>query len=101
KVTSNDPVERMKIISHQTIGRIKSYNGLMVVTSDEMAAINKELEKLGANGGDLRRRLTAFEKHSVYVNVVVPTSEEDRRAGVITDTVTKNVWIGFDPDPIG
>ena len=101
KVTSNDPVERMKIISHQTIGRIKSYNGLMVVTSDDMAAINKELEKLGANGGDLRRRLTAFEKHSVYVNVVVPTSEEDRQAGVIADTVTKNVWIGFDPDPIG
>ena len=101
KVTSNDLVERMKIISHQTIGRIKSYNGLMVVTSDEMAAINKELEKLGANGGDLRRRLAEFEKHSVYVNVVVPTSEEDRQAGVITDTVTKNVWIGFDPDPIG
>ena len=84
------PEEKMRTISHQSIGRGISVNGLLRLRKDEWSRIPADDE-----------RFARFKKQAIFVELVRPTTAEERAAGLMDDTQLERMWIGFDPDIIG
>ena len=84
------PEEKMRTISHQSIGRGISVNGLLRLRKDEWSRIPADDE-----------RFARFKKQAIFVELVRPTTAKDRAAGLMDDTQLERMWIGFDPDIIG
>lgn len=84
------PEEKMRVISHQSIGRGISVNGLLRLRKDEWSRIPADDE-----------RFARFKQQAIFVELVRPTTAEERAAGLMDDTQLERMWIGFDPDIIG
>ena len=84
------PEEKMRTISHQSIGRGISVNGLLRLRKDEWSRIPADDE-----------RFARFKQQAIFVELVRPTTAEERAAGLMDDTQLERMWIGFDPDIIG
>ena len=84
------PEEKMRSISHQSIGRGISVNGLLRLRKDEWSRIPADDE-----------RFARFKQQAIFVELVRPTTAEERAAGLMDDTQLERMWIGFDPDIIG
>ena len=84
------PEEKMRVISHQSIGRGISVNGLLRLRKDEWSRIPAD-----------DKRFARFKQQAIFVELVRPTTAEERAAGLMDDTQLERMWIGFDPDIIG
>ena len=84
------PEEKMRTISHQSVGRGISVNGLLRLRKDEWSRIPADDE-----------RFARFKQQAIFVELVRPTTAEERAAGLMDDTQLERMWIGFDPDIIG
>ena len=84
------PEEKMRVISRQSIGRGISVNGLLRLRKDEWSRIPADDE-----------RFARFKQQAIFVELVRPTTAEERAAGLMDDTQLERMWIGFDPDIIG
>ena len=79
------PEEKMRIISHQSVGETYSFNGLLLIRRQDMERIPE---------GD--ERFEAFRKQAIFVEIVQPAGEDE-----LVDSNLERFWIGFDPDVIG
>ena len=79
------PEEKMRIISHQSVGETYSFNGLLLIRRQDMERIPE---------GD--ERFEAFKKQAIFVEIVQPAGEDE-----LVDSNLERFWIGFDPDVIG
>ena len=79
------PEEKMRIISHKSVGETYSFNGLLLIRRQDMERIPE---------GD--ERFEAFKKQAIFVEIVQPAGEDE-----IVDSNLERFWIGFDPDVIG
>ena len=79
------PEEKMRIISHQSVGETYSFNGLLLIRRQDMERIPE---------GD--ERFEAFRKQAIFVEIVQPAGEDE-----IVGSNLERFWIGFDPDVIG
>ena len=79
------PEEKMRIISHQSVGETYSFNGLLLIRRQDMERIPE---------GD--KRFEAFRKQAIFVEIVQPAGEDE-----LVDSNLERFWIGFDPDVIG
>ena len=79
------PEEKMRIISHQSVGETYSFNGLLLIRRQDMERIPE---------GDAR--FEAFRKQAIFVEIVQPAGEDE-----LVDSNLERFWIGFDPDVIG
>ena len=79
------PEEKMRIISHQSVGETYSFNGLLLIRRQDMERIPE---------GD--ERFDAFRKQAIFVEIVQPAGEDE-----LVDSNLERFWIGFDPDVIG
>ena len=84
------PEEKMRVISHQSVGRGISVNGLLRLRKDEWSRIPAD-----------DKRFARFKQQAIFVELVRPTTAEERAAGLMDDTQLERMWIGFDPDIIG
>jgi hypothetical protein len=94
------PEEKMRNISHQSIGEAKSFNGLLRLTGEDMSRIELD-KKNGKWTSKDEDRFNRFKKQAIFVELVRPTTDEERAAGLMDDTQLERMWIGFDPDIIG
>ena len=94
------PEEKMRNISHQSIGEAKSFNGLLRLTGEDMSRMELD-KKNGKWTSKDEDRFNRFKKQAIFVELVRPTTAEERAAGLMDDTQLERMWIGFDPDIIG
>ena len=94
------PEEKMRNISHQSIGEAKSFNGLLRLTKKDLARI-EQAKRDGTWTSKDEDRFDRFKKQAIFVELVRPTTDEEHAAGLMDDTQLERMWIGFDPDIIG
>ena len=94
------PEEKMRNISHQSIGEAKSFNGLLRLTKKDLARM-EQAKRDGTWTSKDEDRFDRFKKQAIFVEIVRPTTDEEHAAGLMDDTQLERMWIGFDPDIIG
>ena len=100
-MAKGDPATIMKIISHKVFdlkgrGGIYSFNGVLAVDADVLAAIEKD-----SSDAKTSARIKMFRERAVCIDLVDTVNDTELKNGETAETVTRKVWVGFDPDPIG
>ena len=100
-MATGDPATIMKVISHKVFdlkgrGGIYSFNGLLVIDSDTLSSIEATYKD-----DTTQTRIGNFRKSAIVIDLVDTVNDNELKKGETAETVTRKVWVGFDPDPIG
>lgn len=99
-MATGDPATIMKIVSHKVFDRkgasVYSFNGVLAVDADVLAAIEKD-----SSDAKTSARIKMFRERAVCIDLVDTVNDTELKNGETAETVTRKVWVGFDPDPIG
>ena len=95
---SGDPERIAKVISHRFFDEF-SYNGVLAIPADKLEKYESEAHKHG--DGDSETRLNRFKQGAVCITITDPVTAKELSNGETAETVSRQMWVGFDPDPIG
>ena len=95
---SGDPERIAKVISHRFFDEF-SYNGVLAIPADKLEKYESEAHKHGDR--DSETRLNRFKQGAVCITITDPVTIKELSNGETAETVSRQMWVGFDPDPIG
>ena len=95
---SGDPERIAKVISHRFFDEF-SYNGVLAIPADKLGKYESEAHKHGDR--DSETRLNRFKQGAVCITITDPVTAKELSNGETAETVSRQMWVGFDPDPIG
>ena len=95
---SGDPERIAKVISHRFFDEF-SYNGVLAIPADKLEKYESEAHKHGDR--DSETRLNRFKQGAVCITITDPVTAKELSNGETAETVSRQMWVGFDPDPIG